>query len=601
MSLLPVSLSVMASFLSAVSVLGIPAEVYYNGAIYWTGIFSGFLGFPFIAHFILPVFHNLGFASSFEYLEMRFNKVVRIIGCLVFQLQMILYMAVVLYAPALALNQVMGIDMLVSILVIGLVCTFYTAIGGLKAVMWTDAFQMFIVFAGLLTLIIKATIEVGGISYVFEKASADGKLQIDNFDPNPLVRHTFWTLIIGGFMTSLTIYGGNQAMVQRYISMKNMRGAQTALYLQLPASIIFTSLLVYTGLVLHAKYGHKNPVPCTIEKPDQLIPYLVMDILGDAYGVPGLFVACVFSASLSTVSSGVNALALVFMTDIFKPLYRMITLQDINEVRATIYSKVVALVYGLVTIGLAFLSQYFGNLILQIALSIFGMVGGPLLALFVLAMFFPCVNSLGATIGMICSLTFSFWLAIGAIASKPSPPPFSCAPVNITGNYSTSFTTTVSTTTALYNTTSKIVTTSVQKTGLQTFYSISYLWYSALAVIVAVIVALVISCATGGTKKKPVDRRLLSPLYLKIASLANTYSPDEMELSVLKKSESTDSKDTKNGEIKGKSSPLGGFDLELEIRKEDEVNGVRDPKINGKLNEHYSSMETHDTGHNSRM
>lgn len=98
--------------------------------------------------------------------------------------------------------------------------------------------------------------------------------------------------------------------------------------------------------------------------------------------------------SFSTVSSGVNALALVFMTDIFKPLYRKITQHDLNEIRATIYSKIIALVYGLLTIALAFLSQYFGSLILQIAISIFGMVGGPLLSLFVLALFFPCVNSL---------------------------------------------------------------------------------------------------------------------------------------------------------------------------------------------------------------
>ena len=96
----------------------------------------------------------------------------------------------------------------------------------------------------------------------------------------------------------------------------------------------------------------------------------------------------------STVSSGVNALALVFMTDMFKPVYKRFTQTEISETKATICSKVIALVYGLITIALAFLSQYFGSLILQIALSIFGMVGGPLLALFVMALFFPCINSL---------------------------------------------------------------------------------------------------------------------------------------------------------------------------------------------------------------
>ncbi|CAG2242103.1 SLC5A6 [Mytilus edulis] len=515
MPLFPVALSLMASFLSSVSVLGVPTEIFYNGAIYWVGAFSAFLFIPFTVHFILPVLYNAGLSSAFEYLEMRFNKLVRIIGCLVFQLQMILYMAVVLYAPALALNQVMGIDMLVSILVIGLVCTFYTAIGGLKAVMWTDAFQMIIVFAGLMTLIIKATIEVGGIAKVFEKASAGGKLEIDNFDPSPMVRHTVWTLILGGFMTALTVYGGNQAMVQRYVSMKNLRGAQT-----------------------------------------YLIPYLVMDVLGNAYGVPGLFVACIFSASLSTVSSGVNALALVFMTDIFKPIYKKITLTEVNESKATVYSKVVALLYGLLTIGLAFLSQYFGTLILQISLSIFGMVGGPLLALFVMALFFPCINSLGATVGMICSLTFSFWLAIGTIASRPSPPTYAC-PVDTNTtltNYTTHWTTnytTLSTTTALYNSSTDIENIQVaaaEKTGLQTFYSISYLWYSTLAVLVAVSVALLVSCFSGGTKKKPVDRRLLSPLYLWIASLANTYNSTDLEMHILNK---TDSKQGSVDKING--------------------------------------------------
>lgn len=93
------------------------------------------------------------------------------------------------------------------------------------------------------------------------------------------------------------------------------------------------------------------------------------------------------------MSSGVNALALTFMTDVLRPLYKFFTKTDINEKRATLYSKIIALIYGFLTIGLAFLSEKMGPLILQIALSIFGMVGGPLLSVFVMAMFIPCINS----------------------------------------------------------------------------------------------------------------------------------------------------------------------------------------------------------------
>ncbi|VDI45553.1 Hypothetical predicted protein [Mytilus galloprovincialis] len=121
----------------------------------------------------------------------------------------------------------MGIELWISIVVIGLVCTFYTALGGLKAVMWTDAFQMIIIWIALLVLIIKSTIDVGGISYVFEKADDGGKLQFNNFNPSPIERHTFWTLFIGGFMLTLSGYIGSQSMVQRFISMKNVKGAQS--------------------------------------------------------------------------------------------------------------------------------------------------------------------------------------------------------------------------------------------------------------------------------------------------------------------------------------------------------------------------------------
>lgn len=181
MSIFPVTLSLMASFLSAVLVLGVPTEIYYHGTMYWVISFSNILTFPVAVHAFLPVFHRLEISSAYEYLEVRFSKTIRTMGCIVFQVQMLLYMAVVLYAPALALNQVMGFSMLLSILVIGLVCTFYTAIGGLKAVMWTDAFQMIIVFIGLLALVIKATVEVGGFNHVWETAKQAGKLQADKY------------------------------------------------------------------------------------------------------------------------------------------------------------------------------------------------------------------------------------------------------------------------------------------------------------------------------------------------------------------------------------------------------------------------------------
>ncbi|XP_063441491.1 sodium-dependent multivitamin transporter-like [Mytilus trossulus] len=533
MGLVPVTMSLMATSVSGGMIMGVPSEVFFNGTMFIYIVSTNVLSLPFVIHFIIPVYHQLQITSAYEYLELRFNKVVRVLGCLLFQLQTILGMALTLYAPALALNQVMGIELWVSIVVIGLVCTFYTALGGLKAVMWTDAFQMIIIWIALLVLIIKSTIDVGGISYVFEKANDGGRLEFNNFNPSPIERHTFWTLFIGGFMLTLSGYIGSQSMVQRFISMKNVKGAQSALYIQLPTSIIMITALVYIGLVLFAKYGDQNPVPCIIDKSDQLLPYLVMDVLGKIYGLPGLFVSCIFSASLSTVSSGVNALALVLITDILKPLYKYIKQRDMDEAVATTLSKVAALFYGLLTIGLAFLAQYFGSLIVIVGLSISGMVGGPLLGLFTLGFFFPCTNSLGATVAVLCSLSFSSWLAIGSVVNMSGPAPTSCLS---SSNTSILNDTLLGTTTMILNLTSDIsIGNNIEKSDLQTFYSISYLYYSPLAVIIAVIVGLLVSCMTGGTRKNPVDKRLLSPLYHSIASLSNINSPDNITLNASNK------------------------------------------------------------------
>ncbi|KAH3773444.1 sodium-coupled monocarboxylate transporter 1-like [Dreissena polymorpha] len=538
MSLFPVTLSLMATFLSAVLVLGVPTEIFYNGTMYWLISFSNLITFPVAAHAFLPVFHDLELTSAYEYLERRFSRPVRILGSVIFQLQMILYMGVVLYAPAIALNQVMGISMLVSILLIGAVCTFYTAIGGLKAVMWTDAFQMLIVFAGVVGVVWRGTMEVGGFTVVWETAKNSSMLRADNFDASPLERHTFWTLVFGGFMTSMTIYASNQAMIQRYLSMQTKRQAQTALYLQLPASIVFTTLLVFTGLVLFARYHDNDPVKlCLINKRDQLIPWLVMDVLGKVHGFPGLMVACIFSASLSTVSSGVNALALTFLTDIAKPAYRALKGRHMEERMSSILSKVFALLFGATTIALAFLAQFFGSFILQVALSIFGMVGGPLLGLFVCALFFPVINSWGASVGVICSLAVTSWVAIGSIMNNSAHAhENTCPEVRVNGSdyntttvFTTAATTALEVSSTLYNNSTWIPTrTHESLSSLDQVYQLSYMWYSTLAVVTAVVVGLVVSCLTGGNKGRSLDPRLLSPWYIKLSMLA-TVAPLKSE------------------------------------------------------------------------
>ncbi|CAL8394418.1 unnamed protein product [Gadus morhua 'NCC'] len=420
MSCLPVSLSLLATFQSAVAILGAPSEVYTFGTQYWFLGCSYFLGLLIPAHVFIPVFYRLRLSSAYEYLELRFNKTVRICGTITFIFQMVIYMGVVLYAPALALNAVTGFDLWGAVLAMGLVCTLYTALGGLKAVIWTDVFQTVVMFAGQLAVIVVGTSQAGGISEVWRKAMNGSRIASLDLNPDPLERHTFWTLGVGGVFLMLALYGVNQAQVQRYLSSRTEREAVMSCYVVFPCQQIVLSLGCLMGLVMFARYGEDSPLDKGyVKTKDQMVLYFVMDVFRDLPGLPGLFVACLFSGALSTISSAFNSLATVTMEDLIKPFF-----PNMTEAKATLLSKALALGYGLVCLAMAYVASLMGS-VLQAAFSIFGMVGGPLLGLFCLGMFFPWANSTGALVGLFSGLAMAFWIGIGSFvmrSARPRPP-----------------------------------------------------------------------------------------------------------------------------------------------------------------------------------
>ncbi|XP_005232088.2 LOW QUALITY PROTEIN: sodium-dependent multivitamin transporter [Falco peregrinus] len=501
MSFLPVALSLLATFQSAVAILGVPAEIFRSGTEYWFLGCSYLLGLLIPAHIFIPVFYRLRITSTYEYLELRFNKTVRVFGTITFIFQMVIYMGVVLYAPALALNAVTGFDLWSAVLTMGLVCTLYTTLGGLKAVIWTDVFQTLVMFAGQLAVIIVGAQRVGGMARVWHLADKEGKISSINLDPDPFERHTFWTLAWGGVFMMLSLYGVNQAQVQRYLSARSEQEAKLSCYAVFPCQQIVLCLSCLTGLVMFV-YNQEHPLAPNQRhsSPDQLVLYFVMDVLQDLPGLPGLFVACLFSGSLSTISSAFNSLATVTMEDLVRP-----HCPGLSESRATLLSKLLALGYGLLCLGMAYVSSMLGP-VLQAAISIFGMVGGPLLGLFCLGMFFPCANPTGAITGLLAGLAMAFWVGIGGLlhnmraAEAPPPPNGTALPAS--GNLTTILTTTLLAPTP----------TPQSPTGLQKFYSLSYMWYSAHNSTTVILVGLLVSLLTGPTPPADVDPRTIYPV-----------------------------------------------------------------------------------------
>ncbi|XP_007088963.2 sodium-dependent multivitamin transporter isoform X1 [Panthera tigris] len=507
MGCLPVALSLLATFQSAVAILGVPSEIYRFGTQYWFLGCCYFLGLVIPAHVFIPVFYRLHLTSAYEYLELRFNKAVRICGTVTFIFQMVIYMGVVLYAPSLALNAVTGFDLWLSVLTLGIVCTIYTALGGLKAVIWTDVFQTLVMFLGQLVVIIVGSTRVGGLGNAWEVASQHGLISGIELNPDPFVRHTFWTLAFGGVFMMLSLYGVNQAQVQRYLSSRTEKAAILSCYAVFPCQQVVLCMSCLIGLVMFAYY-QKYPMSSQQAQaaPDQFVLYFVMDLLKGLPGLPGLFVACLFSGSLSTISSAFNSLATVTMEDLIRPWF-----PQFSEVQAIMLSRILAFGYGLLCLGMAYISSQMGP-VLQAALSIFGMVGGPLLGLFCLGMFFPCANPPGAIVGLLAGLVMAFWIGIGSIVTKMA---FGVAPSpsNISSFSLPSNLTTVAMTTLMPSTTRS------RPTGLQRFYSLSYLWYSAHNSTTVIVVGLIVSWLTGGMRGRTLNPRTISPVFSRLVDL----------------------------------------------------------------------------------
>ncbi|XP_076801846.1 sodium-coupled monocarboxylate transporter 1-like [Clavelina lepadiformis] len=494
----PVALSLTASFMSAITVLGTPAEVYTYGTMFWWFFLSYTLVAIITANVFLPVFYKLGVSTTYEYLEMRFNRAVRLAATCTFVVQTVIYMGMVMYMPALALNKVTGLSLVVSIVATALVCIFYTSIGGMKAVVWNDVVQCIVMWIGFAAIIGKGSMDVGGLNRVFEIASEGGRIDFFHFEVDPRIRHSFWSILIGGTLMWLSVYAINQSMIQRCLSCYSLGQAKLSLYLNDIGLFLVLGLACMSGLVMYAVYHSCDPLTSgKVTKSDQLIPYLVMDILSVAPGVPGLLVASAFSGTLSTVSTGINALACTTWIDLLKPC-----LPNITAYRAVLLSKILVVVYGLLGLGVAFLASLMDK-ILTMALKMFGVIGGPMLGLFCLAFFTPFANSKGALSGLFIGLAAGIWLTIGSFIYPPleeftRPLPiatYGCEALNITIPLAEA----------------KNVTTQYDSVLGNTLYALSYCHYSTFLVLITWGVGIIISLFTGGwAEKKYVDPKLLA-------------------------------------------------------------------------------------------
>jgi len=405
-----VGVSVLAALTSGISYLGGPGEVYAHGTgMAWYAL-SFFIATPITTLIFVPFFYQARFYTAYQYLEERFSVQVRVLSSSLFIVRVLLWLALVAYAPALALEQVTGLPLWLTIVCTGVLTTFYTTLGGMKAVIWTDTLQFVVLFGGLIVILAVALVQVpGGMTGAFEIGRAAGKLDV-SFSLDPSIRITFAGLLVGSMFTNLVQLATDQVAVQRYLTASSLREAKRALWIKLALLLPVIAVVYSTGLVIFAFYHAQGEDPLAagkISSPDQILPYFVVHEL--PVGLPGLLIAAIFAATMSATSSGLNALASATTVDFYQRLARAPRQGDEEQLRL---ARRLTIAYGALVIVLALVVHRLGTLA-EASIKAVGLVGGPLLGMFLLGMLSRRVSATGAVIGWFAGVLALIPVAFG--------------------------------------------------------------------------------------------------------------------------------------------------------------------------------------------
>ncbi|KAH3837629.1 sodium-coupled monocarboxylate transporter 1-like [Dreissena polymorpha] len=537
----PVALSLVVTFQSSVMLLGFPADVYMFGFMIVLFSVGQCAAIYLSTCIIVPLMYPLKVTSVYHYLQLRYNSnSVRLLTVSIGIVSQAIYMGSVLFGPAIALQSVTNVPVWASILCIAVAAIVYTSIGGILAVIWTDVLQCIIINFGIIATLIKGTIDAGGVANVFRENYNSRRLDIFDFNPDPTVRHTFWTIIIGSFIGSFSLTL-NQSTIQRFNSTPSIEDAKKVLYIAGPVFVTMQSMSMAVGLICFAYYSVIGCDPIrsrNIDNMNQIVPFMVADIFRLYPGLSGLFISAMFSASLSTLSSLLAGLSAITVEDLIRPYFKA------SDQVLTVYAKVAVVAYGGLGICVAFIISNLEGSLTQILFGIMGAATGPSVGIFFLSMFYRKATDKGALVGGVIGLVISFWICIGAAVTpnlpRPTPLPLPttnmCVAHNAQSMYisnhtniSTSLHVPVLTSTTAYSrhafedlSNGSFVSSTVSQTvpaktggvsGIDVIYTLSYALYASVGTLVTLLVGIPVSLLTYREERDRADPRYLMSLY----------------------------------------------------------------------------------------
>ena len=348
---------------------------------------------------ILPFFYNLQLYSIYEYLEKRFNLTIRLLGSGIFILFKCCYLALAIFAPAIVIEVLTGINLIWIVLITGVVTTLYTLLGGIKSVIWTDALQLVILLGGIFLVIGIGIAGVdGGLSGVLETGKTFEKFNYFNTSFSLTETYTIWNGLIGGAFLMISQFGTDQTEMQRFLTTRSLKKANIALASSLLVAALMGFLIFFEGAAIFAFYEQRGQTGIA---PNQVLVKFIVEELPT--GVKGFLLAGILAAAMSTISSVLNSLTTVSLSDFYNRFKKR---------EASVFlARMVTLGFGLLATFLACFGNYFGN-ILETAMTVINFFGGGLVGLFLLGMLSKKATSTGAMAGFIVG--FAIILPIAA-------------------------------------------------------------------------------------------------------------------------------------------------------------------------------------------
>ncbi|XP_047739797.1 sodium-coupled monocarboxylate transporter 1 [Hyalella azteca] len=528
MSPLPLAMSMMVGTISPITIMGNIGEMYAYGTQLWIMDVGLALGMVVVAEMFIPIFYPMHMVSLYQYIEQRFrSKVLRLSSVLITLLAAYLFIGFLLYPPSTFLVHFTGLGIIPNIVIMGLVCGLYSAFGGVKAVVHTDVVQSMVMLVGVLAIVVQCTIRVGGLESAWSIASERGRIEFYSMSLDPYQRHSFWLTLVFGFFFSLSTYGVNQSQTQRTFSTGSVQHAKRVIYYAIFGMLLLRFLINLAGVVIFAFYADCDPLTMggVVKSNLRIVVVYVLQDLTSIPGLAGLFVASIYAAVLSSVSTQVNSMTALLWEDFLKNLK---VFETWSEVTITYLQKLLVFLTGVIGIVMSLIATNSPAFISRL-FRLTGAISGPMVGLFLTGLYLPWVKGKSAGFGFLLSIVFSLWIVTGQLLTRTDPPYLPMSHTNCTTTTTTNTTTTTTTasvintslTTAMPDITSvssdgEIDDNHNPQEGMAALYGLSYCLNYCWGSIACLVLAALASLLAGWNTPDTIDERLIAPTAWKI-------------------------------------------------------------------------------------